>query len=97
MYDIVFMANNLYPQVLCSIPSFIEEAFACVDPLPIHISRLTTFTYNHCIQHTLIHSHTSLIHSPPLQTSKSTTDPGALQKAADFVRAFMLGFDVEVH
>lgn len=30
------------------------------------------------------------------QTSKFTTDPGAIQKAADFVKAFMLGFDVEV-
>lgn len=32
-----------------------------------------------------------------LQTSNFTTSPGALQKAADFVRAFMLGFDAEVH
>ncbi len=25
-----------------------------------------------------------------------TTDPGAIQKSADFVRAFMMGFEVEV-
>lgn len=37
--------------------------------------------------------------TPPLssrnpQTSPHTEDAGALQKAADFVRAFVLGFDV---
>ena len=31
-----------------------------------------------------------------LQSSKFTKDPGAIQKAADFVQAFMLGFSVEV-
>ncbi|KAK6587325.1 hypothetical protein PZA11_000615 [Diplocarpon coronariae] len=30
-----------------------------------------------------------------LRTSKHTTDPGALQKGADFVQAFSLGFDVD--
>jgi RNA-binding protein PNO1 len=30
-----------------------------------------------------------------LRTSKSTTDPGALQKGEDFVKAFTLGFDVD--
>ncbi|RGB37754.1 hypothetical protein C1646_733321 [Rhizophagus diaphanus] len=30
-----------------------------------------------------------------LKTSKYTKDPGSLQKAADFVKAFMMGFDVE--
>lgn len=30
-----------------------------------------------------------------LRTSKSTTDNGAIQKGADFVRAFALGFDVD--
>lgn len=30
-----------------------------------------------------------------LRTSKHTTDTGALQKGADFVHAFVLGFDVE--
>ena len=30
------------------------------------------------------------------QTCKDTTDIGALQKAADFVRAFTLGFEVDV-
>lgn len=30
-----------------------------------------------------------------LRTNKSTTDPGALQKGADFVKAFTLGFDVD--
>ena len=30
-----------------------------------------------------------------LQTSKQTTDISALQRAADFCRAFTLGFDVE--
>lgn len=30
------------------------------------------------------------------QTSKDTTDIGAIQKAADFVQAFLLGFEVEV-
>lgn len=34
--------------------------------------------------------------SVEIKTSKFTTDPGAIQKAADFVRAFMLGFDAEV-
>jgi rRNA processing protein Krr1/Pno1 len=31
-----------------------------------------------------------------LQTSKATKDIGALQKGADFVKAFALGFDVNV-
>ena len=31
-----------------------------------------------------------------LQTCKETKDIGALQKGADFVRAFTLGFDVDV-
>ena len=31
-----------------------------------------------------------------LQSSAKTKDIGAIQKGADFVRAFMLGFDVEV-
>jgi RNA-binding protein PNO1 len=30
-----------------------------------------------------------------LRTSKATTDPGALQKGADFIKAFALGFRVE--
>ncbi|CAH6722741.1 pre-rRNA-processing protein Pno1p [[Candida] jaroonii] len=30
-----------------------------------------------------------------LRTNKNTTDPGALQKGADFVKAFTLGFDVD--
>jgi len=30
-----------------------------------------------------------------MRTSKHTTDPGALQKAEDFVKAFSLGFDVD--
>lgn len=30
-----------------------------------------------------------------LRTSKFTTDPGALQKGEDFVKAFSLGFDVD--
>lgn len=30
-----------------------------------------------------------------LRTSKKTVDPGALQKGADFVKAFTLGFDVD--
>jgi len=30
-----------------------------------------------------------------LRTSKKTVDPGALQKGADFVKAFSLGFDVD--
>lgn len=30
-----------------------------------------------------------------LRTSKATTDNGAIQKGADFVRAFALGFDVD--
>ncbi|KAH8815203.1 hypothetical protein F5884DRAFT_771463 [Xylogone sp. PMI_703] len=30
-----------------------------------------------------------------LRTSKHTTDPGALQKGADFVSAFSLGFDID--
>ncbi|RIA96484.1 hypothetical protein C1645_796161 [Glomus cerebriforme] len=30
-----------------------------------------------------------------LRTSKYTKDPGSLQKAADFVKAFMMGFDVD--
>lgn len=31
-----------------------------------------------------------------MRTSKHTVETGALQKAADFVRAFSLGFDVDV-
>lgn len=31
-----------------------------------------------------------------LQTSKHTKDVGALQKGADFVKAYALGFDVNV-
>jgi rRNA processing protein Krr1/Pno1 len=30
------------------------------------------------------------------QTSEFTEDIGALQRAADFLKAFMLGFDVDV-
>ncbi|KAI5963957.1 PNO1 [Candida margitis] len=30
-----------------------------------------------------------------LRTNKATTDPGALQKGADFIKAFTLGFDVD--
>lgn len=30
-----------------------------------------------------------------LRTSKFTTDPGAIQKGEDFIKAFTLGFDVE--
>ena len=30
------------------------------------------------------------------QTSAQTAEVGAIQKAADFLRAFMLGFDVKV-
>ncbi|KAF2405335.1 pre-rRNA-processing protein PNO1 [Trichodelitschia bisporula] len=30
-----------------------------------------------------------------MRTSKATTDPGALQKGEDFVKAFSLGFDVD--
>ena len=30
-----------------------------------------------------------------LRTSSLTTDPGALQKGADFIQAFVYGFDVE--
>jgi rRNA processing protein Krr1/Pno1 len=30
------------------------------------------------------------------QTSKATKDIGALQKGADFIKAFALGFDVNV-
>jgi RNA-binding protein PNO1 len=33
--------------------------------------------------------------SVELKTSEATTDPSALQKGADFVKAFMLGFDVD--
>ena len=33
--------------------------------------------------------------SVELRTSKHTTDPGALQKGEDFVKAFSLGFDVD--
>lgn len=33
--------------------------------------------------------------SVELRTSKMTTDTGAIQKGADFVRAFALGFDVD--
>lgn len=57
---------------------------------------VTTFTYKPLIVigMQVYFIHICILH---LQTSKSTTDPGAIQKAADFVRAFMLGFDVEVH
>jgi len=33
--------------------------------------------------------------SVELRTSSATTDPGALQKGEDFVKAFCLGFDVD--
>jgi RNA-binding protein PNO1 len=33
--------------------------------------------------------------SVELRTSSATTDTGALQKGADFVKAFTLGFDVD--
>ena len=38
------------------------------------------------------HASTSRFHV--LQTSAYTTDTGALQKGEDFVRAFMLGFEI---
>ena len=47
----------------------------------------------------IVEIHPEVCFSPlsvSVQTSKFTTDPGAIQKAADFVKAFMLGFDVEV-
>ena len=34
-------------------------------------------------------------HARTIQTSDLTDDSGALQKSADFVKAFMLGFAVE--
>ena len=34
--------------------------------------------------------------SPLLQTSEHTQDIGSLQKAADFVKAFILGFAIDV-
>jgi len=30
-----------------------------------------------------------------IRSSKHTTEPGAVQKAEDFVRAFTMGFDVD--
>jgi hypothetical protein len=40
------------------------------------------------------HSSSFSLYCTLLQTSEHTTDTGALQKAADFVKAFMLGFEV---
>lgn len=37
-----------------------------------------------------------LTYTRDFQTSKATTDIGALQKGADFVKAFALGFDINV-
>ena len=41
-------------------------------------------------------SHVGLAVLLTCKTCESTVDPGALQKAADFVKAFMLGFAVQV-
>lgn len=44
----------------------------------------------------MLQVHSVTVYVYLLQTSKFTSDPGAIQKAADFVKAFMLGFAVEV-
>lgn len=43
-----------------------------------------------------VHVYLTIIHILILQTCKDTKDIGALQKAADFVKAFTLGFEIDV-
>jgi len=40
--------------------------------------------------------HRASLHTRMSQTSKFTKDIGAIQKGADFVKAYALGFDVNV-
>lgn len=49
-----------------------------------------------CVQHMQLNIRINLRNRcVELRSSKETTDPGAIQKAADFVKAFMLGFEVD--
>ena len=70
--------------------------------IPIPSNRFTPLKNNWmniftpCVQHMKLDIRINLRNRcVELKTSKDTTDPGAIQKTADFVKAFMLGFEVE--
>ena len=56
-------------------------------------TRTCTHAHTHTRTHTRTHTHTHV--QVELKTCAQTSAPGALQKSADFVRAYMLGFAVE--
>jgi RNA-binding protein PNO1 len=66
-----------------------------VEHLHLQI-RFNLRTRNVEIKVTFLHLHCCLLYEQYLQTCKETKEISALQKAADFVRAFVLGFDIEV-
>ena len=70
--------------------------------IPVPSNRFTPLKHNWmkiftpCVQHMKLHIRINLRNRcVELRTSQDTSEPGAIQKAADFVKAFLLGFEVD--